>query len=90
MDRYDEVKNALRRFGLYEVSDASISERAFNAESDYHVFSFGVSTDKMLWEECIQDGQNAEQAEHHLRSHLAFAHGCEPEKFKVKLIARFS
>lgn len=87
---YQEVKNALEAFGFFSECDAKISERAFNdPENSDHVFAFSVSCKYFANEEHRQAGANAEQAEHFLRTHLAFNHvSMDPDEFEIKLLGQ--
>ena len=95
MDRrmiaYDEVKDALAAFGLFDESNATIAEKAFNSpENDSHVFSFSVSCKEFASEEHLQVGANSEQAEQFLRNHLAFEYcnSMAPDDFEIKLLGQ--
>lgn len=88
---YDEVKKALQAFGVFEESDAGIAEKAFNDPDDAdHIFAFSASCKSFANEEYRQVGANAEDAERHLRSRLAFEHctSMKPEDFEIKLLCQ--
>lgn len=89
MDGYDEVKRVLETFGFFEESDAKDEEKLFNDPECNHTFHFSVNC-KMFKEVYTEQGKTAEQAEHYLRSHLAFEYcnSLSPEDFEIKLLAK--
>ncbi|MFU2398741.1 MAG: hypothetical protein ACM674_02025 [Bacteroidales bacterium] len=91
MIAYNEVKDALTAFSLFDESDAAIAENAFkDPENNDHVFAFSVSCKKFASEEHRQAGANAEQAEQFLLNHLAFEYcnSMTPDDFEIKLLGQ--
>lgn len=91
MIAYNEVKNALTAFSLFDESNAAIAEKTFkDPENNDHVFAFSVSCKKFASEEHRQVGANAEQAEQFLRNHLAFEYcnSMTPDDFEIKLLGQ--